>query len=242
MRICGHWGRCPTSDANAARIFLNDFDSVEVENIETGLLFTQADLKRTKARTCAAWLEGRGFPTRLLERRFDSHFRCQHDEPRLALCGFDSNPPRRELASAEFAQVIESGLGGTSNNFDTLSLHVLPNPRCVHKLWPDLSEEEEKRREAYQDRMAQENEAYARSGLDECGRFEFAGKSIAVPFVGATAGCFVVAEALRLFHDGPAYTDIKLRLGTFEKHCLPRRCSYGPEDTSAHESTAALVL
>ena len=90
--------------------------------------------------------------------------------------------------------------------------------------------------------MAQENEAYARSGLDECGRFEFAGKSIAVPFVGATAGCFVVAEALRLFHDGPAYTDIKLRLGTFEKHCLPRRCSYGPEDTSAHESTAALVL
>ena len=235
-------GTLPYERANAARIFLNDFDSVEVENIETGLLFTHADLERTKARTCAAWLERRGFRTRLLERRFDSYFRCQHDEPRLALCGFDSNPPRRELASAEFAQVIESGLGGTSNNFDKLSLHVLPNPRCVHKLWPDLSEEEEKRREAYQDRMAQENEAYARSGLDECGRIEFAGKSIAVPFVGATAGCFVVAEALRLFHDGPAYTDIKLRLGTFETHCLPRRCSYGPEDPSAHKSTTALVL
>ena len=235
-------GTLPYERANAARIFLNDFDSVEVENIETGLLFTQADLKRTKARTCAAWLERRSFRTRLLERRFDSHFRCQHDEPRLALCGFDSNLPRRELASAEFAQVLESGLGGTSNNFDTVSLHVLPNPRCVRELWPDQSEEEEKRREAYQDRMAQENEAYARSGLDECGRFEFAGKSIAVPFVGATAGCFVVAEALRLFHGGPAYTEVKLRLGTFETHCLPRRCSYGPEDTSAHKSTAALVL
>ena len=146
-------GTLPYERANAARFFLNDFDSVVVENIETGLLFTQTDLKRTKARTCAAWLEGRGFPTRLLERRFDSHFRCQYDEPRLALCGFDSNPPRRERASAEFAHVIESGLGGTSNNFDTLSLHVLPNPRRVHKLWPDLSEEEEKRREAYQDRM-----------------------------------------------------------------------------------------
>ena len=235
-------GTLPYQQMHAAQIFLNDFDSVEVENIETGLLFTQADLKRTKARTCADWLEGRGFRTRLLERRFDSHFRCQHDEPRLALCGFDSNPPRRELASADFVQVIESGLGGMSNNFDTLSLHVLPNPRGVHELWPDLSEEEEKKRQAHQECVAQENEAYARSGLDECGRFEFAGKSIAVPFVGATAGCFVVAEALRLFHDGPAYTDIKLRLGTFEKHCLPRRCSYGPEDTSAHESTAALVL
>ena len=235
-------GTLPYQQTHAAEIFLNDFDSVEVENIETGLIFTQADLSRTKTRTCAAWLEGRGFRTRLLERRFDNHFRCQHDEPRLALCGFDSNPPRRELASANFIQVIESGLGGTSNNFDTLSLHVLPNPRGLHVLWPDLSEEEEKKRQAHQECVAQGNEAYTRSGLDECGRFEFAGKSIAVPFVGATAGCFVVAEALRLFHDGPAYTDIKLRLGTLEKHCSPRRCRYSPKDTSAHKSTAALVL
>ena len=44
--------------------------------------------------------------------------------------------------------------------------------RDSHPLWPDLSEEEEKKREAYQDRVAQENEAYARSGLDECGRLE----------------------------------------------------------------------
>ena len=235
-------GTLPYERATAVQIFLNDHDSVEVENIETCLLFEQTDLERTKARTCAAWLELRGFRTRLLERQFDRHFRCQHDEPKLAFCGFDSNPPRRELASADFAQVIESGLGGTSNNFDTLSLHVLPNPRCVHKLWPDLSEEEEKRREAYQDRMAQENVAYARSGLDECGRFEFAGKSIAVPFVGAVAGCFVVAEGLRLLHDGPAYTDIKLRLGTLNTHCVPRLGHYGPEDTSAHEATAALPL
>ena len=235
-------GTLPYERANAARIFLNDFDSVEDENIETGLLFTRADLNSTKARTCAAWLERRGFRTRLLERRFDEHFRCQHDEPRLALCGFDSNPPRRELASADFVRVIESGLGGTSNNFDTLSLHVLPNPRGIHELWPDLSEEEEKKREAYQDRVAQENEAYARSGLDECGRLEFAGKSIAVPFVGAVAGCFVVAEALRLFHEGPAYSDIKLRLGSLQMHCVPRSRRYGPEDTSAHKSTAALPL
>ena len=51
----------PYEPANAARIFLNDFDKVEIENVETGLLFTHADLKRTKARTCAAWLERRGF-------------------------------------------------------------------------------------------------------------------------------------------------------------------------------------
>ena len=233
-------GTLPYSQTDAAQIFLNDFDVVESENIETGLLFTHADVKRTKARTSAAWLEGRGFRTRLLERRFDSQFRCQHDEPRLALCGFDSNPPRRELEKAKFDRVIESGLGGMPSNFDTLSLHVLPNPRSVHKLWPDLSEGEKEKHRAHQERVAQDNEAYARSGLDECGRFEFAGKSIAVPFVGVTAGCFAVAEALRLLHDGPAYTDIKLRLGTLDKHCL-RRGSYGPEATSAQKYAKAYV-
>ena len=235
-------GTLPYATPCEARFFLNDFDTVEDENIETGLLFSGADVDRAKARTCAAWLERRGLQTRLLERRFDKHFRCQHDEPRLALCGFDSNPPRRELGSADFVQVIESGLGGTSNNFDTLSLHALPNPRSVHDLWPDLSDEEEERRQAQQERVAQGNEAYARSGLDECGRFELAGKSIAVPFVGAVAGCFVVAETLRLFHEGPAYTDIKLRLGGPKPHCVPRDCRYGVEDTPAHKATAALSL
>ena len=235
-------GTLPYATPRQGRFFLNDFDSVEDENIETGLLFTGADIDRTKARTCAAWLERRGFQTRLLERRFDQHFRCQRDEPRLALCGFDSNPSRRDLAAVDFARVIESGLGGTSNNFDTMSLHALPNPRCVRELWPDVSEEEEKRREVHQESVAQENEAYARSGLDACGRFEFAGKSIAVPFVGAVAGCLVVAETLRLFHDGPAYTDIKLRLGTFETHCLPPNRRYSPDDTSAHRPTEARLL
>ncbi len=235
-------GTLPYETPRQARLFLNDFDSVEDENIETGLLFTGADIRRTKARTCAAWLERRGFQTRLLERRFDKHFRCQRDEPTLALCGFDSNPPRRELDAVDFARVIESGLGGTSSNFDTISLHALPNPHCVHELWPDLSDEEEKRRVAHQESVARENKAYARSGLDVCGRFEFAGKSIAVPFVGTVAACLVVAETLRLFHDGPAYTDIKLRLGTCETHCFPLCHRYSPNDAAAHSFTEALRL
>ena len=127
-------GTLPYANPGQVRACLNDFDSVEDQNVETGLLFTRADVNCTKARICAAWLERRGFRTRLLERRFDEHFRRQHDEPKLALCGFDSNPPRRDLVSADFARVIESGLGGTSNNFDTLGLHALPNPRGVHEL------------------------------------------------------------------------------------------------------------
>lgn len=235
-------GTLPYENPNQARIFLNDFDIVSDENIETSLLFDHAHLNRTKARTCAAWLERRGFQTRLLERRFDGTFSCQRDESRLALCGFDSNYTRRDLGSTNFKRVIECGLGGTSDNFDTLSIHVLPNPRDVNVLWPDLSPAEDEKRRIQQERVAHENKGYTQSGLDMCGRFEFAGKSIAVPFVGAIAGCFVIAEALRLFHDGPAYTDSKLRLEKFGLDCIPREYNYCPEDTSAHGSTRALDL
>jgi hypothetical protein len=64
---------------------------------------------------------------------------------------------------------------------------------------------------------------------DECGRVAFAGKSIAVPFVGMTAATLVVAEALRVLHGGPAYGQLKFRLAT------PGVChglhlgDYGPE-------------
>ena len=235
-------GTLPYENPNQARVFLNDFDTVNDENIETSLLFHPAHLNRTKARTCAAWLESRGFQTRLLERRFDETFRCQLGEPQLALCGFDSNSSRRNLDSADFKRVIESGLGGTSDNFDTLSIHALPNPRDVNELWPNLSQAEVEKRRVQQERVARENKGYTQSGLDACGRFEFAGKSVAVPFVGTIAGCFVIAEALRLFHDGPAYTDSKLRLEKFRLDCIPRESYYCPDDISAHESTRALDL
>lgn len=235
-------GTLPYNDPNQVRVFLNDFDTVNDENIETSLLFHPAHLNRTKARTCAAWLESRGFQTRLLERRFDETFRCQLGEPQLALCGFDSNSSRRDLGLANFKQIIESGLGGTSDNFDTLSIHVLPNPRDVSELWPDLSPAEDEKRKVQQERVIHENKGYTQSGLDACGRFEFAGKSVAVPFVGTIAGCFVIAEALRLFHDGPAYTDSKLRLETFGLDFTRRENDYCPDDTSAHKYTPAQEL
>jgi hypothetical protein len=64
------------------------------------------------------------------------------------------------------------------------------------------------------ERLARENLAYRKLGHDECGRFELAGKSVAVPFVGAAAATFVLAEAIRLLHCGPAFTDVKFALST----------------------------
>ncbi len=223
----------PYSEPSQTKFFLNDFDKIEAENVETGIIFDMGKLRCLKTRGCSEWLERRGFETRLVERPFDSAFRRRTDEPALALCGFDSNPARRDLATAQFLRVIESGLGGTASNFDTISLHTLPNPRTPAELWPDLSKEEERKRVEHHERIARENAAYSNLGRDECGRVELAGKSVAVPFVGTTAASLVVAEAIRLLHDGAAYTDIKLRLGSLDKRFVQTTDHYAAEDCAA---------
>ena len=220
----------PYLDSGATKIFLNDFDRVEPENVETGLIFNAKDAGSYKTRVCSQWLEDRGFQTRLIERPFDSNFRCREDEPGMALCGFDSNPARRDLATAQVLRVMESGLGGTTDNFDTISFHTLPNPRRADELWPDLSAEEIVRQREHRERIARENPAYSRLDNDQCGRAELAGKSVAVPFVGAAAATLVVAEALRLLHGGPAYTDIKFGLSDLDRRYARTTRNYRTQD------------
>ena len=202
----------PYRDPREIKVVLNDFDRVEPANVETGLLFTGAALNKYKTRVCSAWLEDRGFQSRIVERPFDEHFFCRSDEPRLALCGFDKNAARRPLETANFLRVVDSGLGGTVDNFDTLTVHALPNPRSAAELWPDVSARDREAEAQRKTSLVQHNRSYDELAGDECGRVELAGASVAVPFVGTTAASFVLAEVLRLFHGGPAYTDLKLRL------------------------------
>jgi hypothetical protein len=223
-------GTLPYANPSEVEMFLNDFDKIEAENAETGILFETRNIHSYKTRACSDWLRRCGFQTRLVERRFDSNFRCRVDEPKLAFCGFDQNAARRDLATAEFLRVIESGLGGTPSNFDTISLHTLPNPRKPEELWPELTAGEAAKRAENQQRVANTNPAYSRLGSDECGRAELAGKSVAVPFVGATAGTMVTAEIIRLLHAGPRYTDIKLALGDLKGRFARMASTYGAKD------------
>ena len=225
----------PYPDPKEAEFALFDFDKVEKDNIETGVIFTTVSIDRFKTRECDAWLDRRGFRTRLVERRFDATFRRQYrnpddKEPALALSGFDSNSPRRDLPSAGFRRVIECGLGGMAENFDTIGLHTLPNPRAPDELWPDLSQEDEAKLAAHQERMARENPGYGDLAADDCGRRALAGKSVAVPFVGSAAASFAVAEVIRLLHEGPAYHDIKLGLADPGKVSAHRNGNYTARD------------
>ena len=227
----------PYPNPKEVEFALFDFDKVEKDNIETGVIFTPANVGRYKTRACDAWLDWRGFRTRLVERRFDATFRRQYQDPKdkepaLALCGFDSNRARRDLPKAGFRRVVDCGLGGMADNFDVVSLHGLPNPRTPKELWPDMSKKEMAKLVAYQERMARENPGYRGLGLDECGRRDLAGKSVAVPFVGLTAASLVVAEIIRLLHEGPAYHDIKLGLGDPGKVFACRNGNYTAQDAA----------
>jgi len=119
-----------------------------------------------------------------------------------------------------------------TNNFDTISFHTLPNLRTPDELWPDLSKEEKAKLAAFHERIARENPGYLHLGGDDCGRRDLAGKSVAVPFVGTIAASLVVAEAVRLLHDGPAYLDIKLGLGSPGKRLTRRSGNYSAQDAA----------
>ena len=75
--------------------------------------------------------------------------------------------------------------------------------------------------------VARENPGYANLAKDECGRAMLAGKAVGVPFVGATAACFAVAEAVRLLQGGPAFSDLKLNLGNPDDRSATTNGSYG---------------
>jgi hypothetical protein len=220
----------PYRDPKQVEFALLDFDTVEFENYETCLLFQLDDEHAFKSRVCSSWLEHRGFRTRLVERRFDEHFRVQRGEPKVAFCGFDSNLARQHLATAGFVRVLESGLGGTAHNFDTIGLHTLPNARSPAELWPVTSQQEEAEMRAEAERMVRDNAGYQALDSDNCGRALLAGNAVAVPFVGVTAATLVVAELLRLLHDGACYTDGKLCLGNLRTRAFPIVRQYMPQD------------
>ena len=56
----------PYADPKGVEFFLNDFDKVEPENVETGLIFESDDPPGLKTRVCSAWLERRKFQTRII--------------------------------------------------------------------------------------------------------------------------------------------------------------------------------
>lgn len=189
-------GLLPFSAPRSVELMLTDFDRVVPANFETGLLSHADHDGRLKTRVAMNWLEARGFKTRLVERAFDERTCRQKGEPRLALAGFDGSGPRWALDHAGFAHVIDCGLGGSADNFETIAFHTLPHPDfSAEQLWPQAGQADNVDRARA---LSQSNAVYEQIRLEHgCGEFELASRSVAVPFVGTTAASLALAEAAR---------------------------------------------
>lgn len=209
-------------------LYLCDDDAIELPNLETGALLRKENTSGRKTRVIAEWLRLRGIDSRLIERFIDEHYRRCAGEPNIALSGFDNNEARQWLAQAGFSAMFDSGLGGEATNFDSIAVRAWPNTKPAEKLWPLEDKVARDERAKKQKQRLISNPAYIDIAADECGKVRVADKAIAVPFVGAVAATFVVAELLRATNGGPVFSECRLRvcslteaplaarLGTFE--------------------------
>jgi hypothetical protein len=202
----------PYKDRNDVNIMLQDHDIVEKTNLGTQVLTCPSAIGSRKTRTVGTFLQWHGFNPCYIERKFDEHTRRNRDEPALALCGFDQQGPRQVLDECGFERVVECGVGGTYQDFDAFRVHSLPSPNHrASELWTskplanmDFAKDLAAKRDVYR-----EIERVA-----GCGHVELAGKAVAVPFVGAVASSLVMAETLRMLHDGERYAAIGMQLSS----------------------------
>ena len=184
-------GMLPYSVEEEVHLVFQDFDTLALSNDSTSLLTSASLVGIRKTRAMADWAEKRGFTTAIIERRFNSDFRVDKDEPRLAVCGVDNELARSALEEVGFDKVIEAGLGGGTHDFLGFRTHVFPGARQARDLWNCANGKSESRTDlpAYK--------RLAASGLDQCGLAQLAGRTVGAPFVGATAAAIVVGEAIR---------------------------------------------
>ena len=189
-------GLLPYPRSKPATIFLQDFDRAVAANWNAGLLCEEGSAGQFKTRLCSAWLEPRGFGTRIVERPFDEWTRRGGEEPFVALCGFDNLKARALLEGAGFDLVVECGLGGDVANFDDIVLHTFPGAsQTAHEVFGQG---------AGAAGVGAGSLAGAFGDLADCGILlaTLEGKAISSSFVGAYAGALVVGEVLRGLHGG----------------------------------------
>jgi len=217
--ICWALGFLPYPATGGADLTLVDFDTIIEANCATGLLTTSADLGRRKARVVAARMEEIGFTTAIVERRIDDNTRRTADEPAWALAGFDRPEPRRALANAGFAKVIDLGLGAGSRDYLDILMHVFPSGLRPEQAWPlhipPVTTPSLKA--AYCNLAEREVAAGVSEGAARCGVIGLAGQSVAAAFVGASAASLAVAETLRELLGGttadvPSYDVVSVSL------------------------------
>lgn len=183
---------------------LQDYDNVVEANYGAGLITEKTHAGYKKTRVCANYLEGLGFNTRIVERKFDPNTKTGGDEPLIALCGFDNAEGRMCLEDAGFQLVVEAGIGGKLESFDDISIHTFPGgtkqPRDIWQAGVTVDVNKSVLKEA-------QNKEVCGALFDVLSQ-----KAISTSFVGMLTGALVLAEVLRASNCGPRYENQNLQI------------------------------
>ena len=199
-------GMLPYPVEGRPHLVLQDFDKAAKSNLSTCLLLWAPDLLKPKVRAIATRLEAAGFTTALVERRFGPEHRLMVDEPTTALFGVDNVAARRDLDTAGFAMVVETGLGSGYRDFRNIRLHTFPGLRLPSQIWTaeSTTQAATKLNDAYK-KLAGERK-------DICGMTMLASRAVATPFVGALAAVMALAEVIRPLHGGPVHAALDVQM------------------------------
>lgn len=205
-------GMLPYANPADAQLGLMDFDLIEDGNTATQLLVRTADVGGRKTRVVAAALEELGFGTRLVERAYDAdfhpvaHANPARNEPTIALAGFDDVEPRRQLGDAGFSHIIDAGLGAGPVEYLDVVVQSFPSPQDPKSAFAEGVRRRRRLTDAYEAEIARQTAAGASETGARCGMLDIAGVTVGAAFVGAFASTLVLADILRLLHDGVPYS------------------------------------
>jgi hypothetical protein len=171
-------------------LVLQDYQFAGVENEVTGLLTKASSIGLRKTRVAAQWIEQLGWKTELVERKFANTTAISDDDPPIVVAGLDKPEPRLDILNAGFPYMVDCGVGHGPIDFESCQIRVLP--RGAQSSWnrspppPRAS-------------CLMDKEPYrVIAASDQCGAFQLADASVAVPFVGAAVGALSLAQVLRI--------------------------------------------
>ena len=213
-------GALPFASPEDVRLLLQDNDNVQESNDSTSVLSHPGLDGQLKTRAMAAWAEAIGFTTRLDERRFGQWTKRSDfaDDPMVAICGVDNAEARMVLEDARFPLVVEAGLGAGPQGYRDWAMHCFPAQRSARDIWTRVAvapaAEDPSQLPAYQAARA--------AGLDPCGVFRLASRTVGVPFVGLTAATMAVGELLRRIHRGQPFDAVAATMSSLDDlECVP---------------------
>jgi hypothetical protein len=176
------------------RLVLQDDDRLTRANGATSMLHTEQALGMRKTRLAATVLEGCGFETALVERRFDGVRLHRRGDPDLLLAGVDNAEARRLLDDAGFPAAVDAGLGAGPDGYLGMTIRRLPASKPSRELWRAGGARAVRVGPAYEDLAT-------RTG-DRCGVEQLAGQTVATSFVGVAAAAWVIGGIMRELHGG----------------------------------------